>query len=62
MAGSIFLRYREKSIKIYECFDGDLPDMIEKKKASLDQFQQALNLYFNKEFANFNTQKESKII
>ncbi|MDW3650121.1 MAG: two-component regulator propeller domain-containing protein [Bacteroidia bacterium] len=47
------VKVKGKSIPqgVYDCFDGDRADQIEKKSASLADFNKALEVYFAQEFA-----------
>jgi len=38
-------------VNIYECFDGDRAEIIEKKLATQREFEQALTSYHGKDFA-----------
>jgi hypothetical protein len=49
--GKVQVKGKYNSLKIFECFDGDADDIIEKKKLSLDAFTDGMNHYFNKDFA-----------
>lgn len=48
--GKVQVKGKQKSLNIYEFFDGDNHDLLEAKKASRTQFDKALKLYFNREF------------
>ena len=37
-------------MKIFECFDGDHPDLAAKKEITLKSFNAAMELYYNKKF------------
>ncbi|MCP3929299.1 MAG: response regulator [Bacteroidetes bacterium] len=49
--GKVKVKGKNESLGIYECFDGDSPETIEKKLATLSIFQRGLEYYFNKDFA-----------
>jgi signal transduction histidine kinase/class 3 adenylate cyclase len=49
--GKIQMKGKEQPVNIYECFDGDKHDVIEKKLATVSVFNEALSLYHSKEFA-----------
>jgi TolA-binding protein len=49
--GKVQVKGKNNSLKIYECFDGDTDEVIEKKKASLDAFNDGMMHYFAKDFA-----------
>ncbi len=48
--GLVQVKGLEKPIRIYECFDGDLPDVAKAKKDTLTAFRDGLNLYYDKDF------------
>jgi signal transduction histidine kinase/class 3 adenylate cyclase len=48
--GQVQMKGKNKPVGVYECFDGDLPDMIERKIKTQDAFAQALQLYFGRQF------------
>ncbi len=48
--GKVKVKGKEKSIGIYECFDGDGPEMISLKTATLKTFEKGLEHFFTKEF------------
>ena len=50
--GRILLKGKKEPTTIYECFDGDLPEMVEKKAATQGPFQEGLNHYLSKQFAD----------
>jgi len=49
--GKVQVKGKHNSLKIYECFDGDEDEIVEKKAQSLNEFTEGMNYYFNKEFA-----------
>ena len=49
--GKVQVKGKNNSLKIYECFDGDGDEIIEKKIASLSSFNDGMNNYFAKDFA-----------
>ena len=49
--GKVQVKGKNNSLKIYECFDGDGDEIIEKKIASLSSFNDGMNHYFEKDFA-----------
>ncbi len=51
MLGKVQMKGKKVPVNIYECYDGDSPEVIGKKLASLREFDQAREQYFNKEFA-----------
>ncbi|MCB0565929.1 MAG: adenylate/guanylate cyclase domain-containing protein, partial [Phaeodactylibacter sp.] len=51
MLGKVQMKGKKVPVGIYECFDGDHPEIFEKKLATLDAFGQGRDSYFEKEFA-----------
>ncbi len=49
--GRVQLKGKNKPIDLYECIDGDAPDLKEHKLQNLELFNQAMERYFNREFA-----------
>ncbi len=49
--GQVQMKGKMNPIGIYECFDGDTPEMIKKKIKHLDGFQKGLEHYLNRNFA-----------
>jgi len=49
--GRVQVKGKNNSIKIYECFDGESDEIIEKKIASISSFNEGMNHYFTKDFA-----------
>jgi adenylate cyclase len=49
--GPVQVQGKQKPLGLYECVNGDEASLLAHKKASLDDFNKAMNLYFNKEFA-----------
>ncbi|NND33028.1 MAG: response regulator, partial [Saprospiraceae bacterium] len=49
--GKIQMKGKEHPVNIYECFDGDRAEIIEKKLATQKEFEQALASYHGKDFA-----------
>ena len=48
--GKVQVKGKNNILKIFECFDGDDPNLAEKKKDTLKSFNQALELYYKKAF------------
>ena len=48
--GQVQVKGRQQPLKIYECFDGDLPEIIELKLASLPIFDKGIQYYFQQAF------------
>ena len=53
--GKVRLKGKVEPVGIYECFDGDEIDMIQKKTDSLSWFNKAMDLYFSKYFSEAKT-------
>jgi len=49
--GKVQVKGKNNSLKIFECFDGDDEDIIERKMLSLDAFNEGMKYYFEKDFA-----------
>lgn len=49
--GKVLVKGRKAPIGIFECFDGDLDDVIQKKSNTTIKHQEALDLYLDKSFA-----------
>jgi len=49
--GQVQVKGKQAAIKIYECFDGDLPAVIDLKLATLSDFENGIQQYFNQSFA-----------
>ena len=49
--GRVQLKGKNKPIDLYECIDGDPPDLKAHKLHNLELFNQAMDQYFNREFA-----------
>ena len=50
--GKVQVKGKQNAIMIHECYDGDLPNIIQSKNKTLSQFDAALQNYHNKEFSN----------
>ena len=48
--GKVLVKGKQQPIGIYECFDGDSLEQIDKKEQTFSVFEQGLNLYFKKSF------------
>ncbi len=48
--GEVQLKGKQEPTGIYECFDGDQPDIIRKKTESFALFDQAMQMYFSRQF------------
>lgn len=48
--GIVQVKGKEKAVKIYECFDGDDPESIDKKNSTSNIFRDAIRLYYAKNF------------
>ncbi len=49
--GEVQVKGKLEALKIYECFDGDLPEQKALKIETLPTFEQGIHAYFNKAFA-----------
>ena len=49
--GPVQVKGKQQSINLYECFNGDDPDLLKHKKDTLETFDHGMKLHFNKEFA-----------
>lgn len=49
--GPVKVQGKEKPIEIYECIDGDNPELLNHKNKNLEIFNKGMDLYFRKEFA-----------
>jgi predicted ATPase/class 3 adenylate cyclase/GAF domain-containing protein/tRNA A-37 threonylcarbamoyl transferase component Bud32 len=49
--GRVQVKGKNQHIGLYECFDGDLPELKAQKKANLKAYHQALDLYLNQQFS-----------
>ncbi len=50
--GNVILKGKEDSLPLYECFDGDLPAIFERKLATLSRFEAGLKYYSSKAFTH----------
>ncbi len=48
--GLVQVKGKQEVIKLYECFDGDAPGMIELKKKTFADFEAGMNAYFDENF------------
>ena len=48
--GEVQVKGKQEAIKIYECFDGDLPGMVDLKLATLAEFESGVQHYFSRSF------------
>ncbi len=49
--GPVQVQGKQKPLNLYECINGDHPELREHKLNTLSTFEQGMELYFNKEFA-----------
>ena len=49
--GPVQVKGKQKPIKLYECFNGDEPSLLQHKSDTLDIFDHGMKQYFEKEFA-----------
>ncbi|MEL6253233.1 MAG: response regulator [Bacteroidota bacterium] len=50
--GNVQVKGKSQLISIYECLDGERADIRERKLASLDSFEKALQAYFDKQYTD----------
>lgn len=48
--GKVQVKGKNNILKIFECFDGDEPDLADKKDITLQSFNAAMEFYYNKQF------------
>ena len=48
--GKVLVKGKKLPVGIFECFDGDLPDIAQKKKNTQIEFSKGLTQYFDREF------------
>ena len=49
--GQVQVKGKQKSKGIFECFDGDVPELVAHKQATLSYFEDGMRYYLNKEFS-----------
>ena len=49
--GKVLVKGKQHELGIYECIDGDEPEMLWYKQATLEDFAKGVNLYFERDFA-----------
>jgi two-component system, sensor histidine kinase ChiS len=49
--GKVLVKGKQHELGIYECIDGDEPEMLWYKQATLEDFSKGIDLFFAKEFA-----------
>ena len=49
--GKVRVKGKKEPVGIYECYDGDAPQMIRHKLSSLSDFEKGLEYYFARDFA-----------
>lgn len=49
--GKVQVKGKKEPVGLYECFDGDYPEMAEKKAKAQNDFEKGLRQFFNREFA-----------
>lgn len=49
--GQVQVKGKQQSIKIYECYDGDEPEVLVLKKETQAAFEKGIQLYFDKSFS-----------
>jgi signal transduction histidine kinase/class 3 adenylate cyclase/ligand-binding sensor domain-containing protein/ActR/RegA family two-component response regulator len=48
--GEVLVKGKNRPVKIYECYDGEEPEMFNKKKEMNSAFNEGLSHYYNKDF------------
>lgn len=48
--GEVQVKGKKQALKIYECFDGDLPEIVNLKLTTLSLFEEGIQHYFNQSF------------
>jgi two-component system, sensor histidine kinase ChiS len=48
--GKVQMKGKQNALRLYECFDGDPPDLLEAKAETATRFNEAMQCYFNKDF------------
>ena len=48
---TVQVRGKQKSVSVFEVFDGDMPEQMEQKLNTKAHFEEGLSLYYNKKFA-----------
>lgn len=49
--GQVQVKGKKEPVAIYECFDGDMPEQFEKKKATSQLFSRAMRAYYDRNFS-----------
>ena len=49
--GKVQVKGKQNALRIYECFDGDPPEMLQSKMATATRFEEGMQHYFEKDFA-----------
>ncbi len=49
--GKVLVKGKQHELGIYECIDGDEPEMLWYKQATLEDFAKGVNLFFERDFA-----------
>lgn len=49
--GKVLVKGKQHELGIYECIDGDEPEMLWYKQSTLEDFEKGVKLYFDREFA-----------
>jgi two-component system, sensor histidine kinase ChiS len=47
--GKVQMKGKQNALRLYECFDGDSPDLLEAKAETAARFNEAMQHYFNKD-------------
>jgi len=48
--GLVQMKGKKKAVRVYECFDGDIPEMRDLKLKTMQAFNDAIDFYFKKDF------------
>jgi len=60
--GKVLVKGKQHELGIYECIDGDEPEMLWYKRATLEDFSKAVNLYFERDFAAAAAMFKEKVL
>jgi signal transduction histidine kinase/class 3 adenylate cyclase/ligand-binding sensor domain-containing protein/CheY-like chemotaxis protein len=60
--GKVLVKGKQHELGIYECIDGDEPEMLWYKQTTLEDFERAVNLYFERDFAGAVAVFQEKVL
>lgn len=60
--GKVQVKGKQKPVKIYECFNGDPPDVIQEKIETLATFKQGLKFYYQRDFTEASQAFEQVLV